>query len=280
MYWGDEVSIWLNKHECGKLMCWFEKHDVHGMPPADNMLCDREGSVRLDVLLVVNARRGLVWVEFLTGTKDLEQDGRHNAQMRECMRLRELSYKGVKGSENFKLGCYKTKGSSYSTPAQRATAWEIGDNLLCGYLPARMQDYQAGREPMISLDNARIHNVSPMYIDLTRDRLELPPRSFDLNQPIEHCFGGLKHYLIAECYRLGWDRVKAEGAKLLRKIVVDYCTTKITPEGVKADCARLKCLYKIVACPTDQYVDVTEPGHQRSSRVQGTGGGYPSKRWR
>jgi hypothetical protein len=107
VYWGDEVSIWLNKHECGKLMCWFEKHDVHGMPPADNMLCDREGSVRLDVLLVVNARRGLVWVEFLTGTKDLEQDGRHNAQMRECMRLRELSYKGVKGSENFKLGCYK-----------------------------------------------------------------------------------------------------------------------------------------------------------------------------
>ena len=43
VYWGDECSIWLNKHECGKLMCWFEKHDVHGLPPADNVLCDREG---------------------------------------------------------------------------------------------------------------------------------------------------------------------------------------------------------------------------------------------
>jgi hypothetical protein len=67
---------------------------------------------------------------------------------------------------------------------------------------------------------------------------------------------------------------------ILRQIVVNYCTTKITPEGVKADCDRLKCLYRIIACPVDQYVEVTEPGHQHSSRVQGTGGGYPSKRWR
>jgi hypothetical protein len=174
----------------------------------------------------------------------------------------------------------QTQASKFKKPAKRATAWEIGDNLLCGYLPARMQDYQAEQEPYISLDNARVHELSPRYIDLHKDRLPLPPRSFDLNQPIEHCFGGLKHYLIAECYKLGWDAVKAGGAQVLRQIVVNYCTTKITPEGVKADCDRLKCLYRIIACPADQYVEVTEPGHQRPSRVQGTGGGYTSKRWR
>lgn len=98
-YWADEVSIWINKHECGQLMMWFEKHDVHGLPPAENVFCAREGSVRLEVLLIVSARRGLVWVEFLTGTTDLERDGRHNEMMRLNMRIRE----------ELGLGCYKVR---------------------------------------------------------------------------------------------------------------------------------------------------------------------------
>lgn len=96
-YFADECSIWLNRHECGKLMMWFERHDVYGHPPADNVLCDREGSVRLEVVLIANARRGLVWVEFLTGTTDLEKDGRHNQLMRDNMKIRE----------DLGLGCYK-----------------------------------------------------------------------------------------------------------------------------------------------------------------------------
>lgn len=97
VYWGDECSIWLNKHECGQLMVWFERRDVHGLPPAENVFCGREGSVRLELFLVVNARRGLVWVEFLTGTDGLETDGRHNQLMRDNMRIRQ----------QLGLGCYK-----------------------------------------------------------------------------------------------------------------------------------------------------------------------------
>lgn len=99
VYWGDECSIWLNKHECGQLMVWFERNDVHGLPPAENVFCGREGSVRLEVLLIVHARRGLVWVEFLTGTDGLETDGRHNQLMRDHM-----SYREQLGLGSYKVG--------------------------------------------------------------------------------------------------------------------------------------------------------------------------------
>jgi hypothetical protein len=173
------------------------------------------------------------------------------------------------------LPCMQTKDSNYTTPAKRATAWEIGDNLMCGYFPKRYEAYQQGREPFISLDNPKIHEVSPQFIDLSRDRFPLPPRSFDLHQAIEHRFAGLKHHIIVEVYKMTWLAVKAAGAPVLRKIVTDYCEQQITPEVVKADCKNLKNLYKVLACPTDQSVSITMPGATHARQVQGTRGGYP-----
>lgn len=178
------------------------------------------------------------------------------------------------------LSCMQTKSSKFRKPAQRATAWEIGDNLVCGYLGKRIQAYQQDWDPYISLDNPRIHEVSPFHIDLSEDRVPLPPRSFDLHQAIEHRFAGLKHHLIAEVYRMGWGVVKAGGAKVLRKIVTDYCEQQITPQVVKDDCERLKNLYKVLACPTDRTVAITEPGKTHVTHVKGTNGGYPADRFK
>lgn len=96
-FWVDECSVWLNKHECGKLMVWYDTHDMNGTPPTENVFVSRKESMKLEIILIVSARHGCVWVEFLTGTTDLEQDGYYNQSMRDNMEDRK----------RLGLGCYK-----------------------------------------------------------------------------------------------------------------------------------------------------------------------------
>lgn len=81
IYWMDEVRIYINRDTCKRLRVWYHKSDVWGQSPEPNECFKIKGAKRIDVLLVVNARHGLVWVEFLTGTTDIKEAGRHNAMM-------------------------------------------------------------------------------------------------------------------------------------------------------------------------------------------------------
>jgi hypothetical protein len=96
-FWADECICWLNMHETNKLMVWFDKRDVYGHPPGENAFCSREGGLKVEIILIVSARHGCVWVEFLTGTTDLAKDGYYNQSMRDNMAMRE----------QLGLGCYK-----------------------------------------------------------------------------------------------------------------------------------------------------------------------------
>lgn len=86
--WADEFRFRLNMNSAGELQVWYNKQKLDGQPPESNPLYDPRHELRMDVLLLVNATRGCSWVEFLTGTTNIERDGRHNEAMRQQMALR------------------------------------------------------------------------------------------------------------------------------------------------------------------------------------------------
>jgi hypothetical protein len=97
VFWCDECRVGVNRDLAGRLRVWYDRRDVDGKPPEPIPDFVMEGSICLDLLLIVNARKGFVYVEFLTGTTDIETDGRHNPMMQYVMQLRE----------QHGLGCYK-----------------------------------------------------------------------------------------------------------------------------------------------------------------------------
>ena len=108
VFWVDECRIWLNKEFVGKLKVWYDRRKLAGQPPEDNPLCGLKGTKRIDFMLIVNARLGCVYVEFLTGTTDLDTLGRRNPGMREHVARRaqfDLGY--TKPEEKPGTGCYR-----------------------------------------------------------------------------------------------------------------------------------------------------------------------------
>lgn len=79
--WGDECHLWLGKSLSGKLIVWGHRSDLQGAPPMVNELLGKGKSFKLSFLLIVNARTGCVWIEFLTGTQRVDPAWRHNASM-------------------------------------------------------------------------------------------------------------------------------------------------------------------------------------------------------
>jgi hypothetical protein len=68
---------------------WYDRRKLAGQPPEENPMFDLHTSRRIDFVLIVNARLGCVYVEFLTGTTDIDAMGRHNPGMREHMERRK-----------------------------------------------------------------------------------------------------------------------------------------------------------------------------------------------
>lgn len=88
VFWVDECRVWFGKDMAGKLRVWFDRRKVYGQPPQSNPLLDIHNSKRIDFLLILNARMGFVYMEFLTGTTDLDINGRHNQVMRDHVAAR------------------------------------------------------------------------------------------------------------------------------------------------------------------------------------------------
>lgn len=79
--WGDETRIYIGKDLQGKLKVYHYTGRYDGQPPISNPLLNRESTIRLDVSLFVDAFRGCSHVEVLTGTTNLEAEGRMTPQM-------------------------------------------------------------------------------------------------------------------------------------------------------------------------------------------------------
>jgi hypothetical protein len=74
--WGDETRIYVGQDLLGRLKVYHYTGRYDGQPPIANPLLNSRTTFRLDVSLFVDAYNGCTNVEFLTGTTNLEADGR------------------------------------------------------------------------------------------------------------------------------------------------------------------------------------------------------------
>lgn len=99
---GDETRVYIGKEESGKLKVYHYRGDTDGHEPLENPLLCRGNTIRLDLLLFVNASLGVVHYEFLTGTKDIKTMGRSNPPMQHVWQARMTS-----GAGPYKVGGWK-----------------------------------------------------------------------------------------------------------------------------------------------------------------------------
>lgn len=88
IFWVDECRIWFSKDLFGRLKVWYDRRSLEGHPPESVPDFSHQHARRIDLLLVVNAMVGCVHVEFLTGTTNIEVDGRYTPGMRQQMAMR------------------------------------------------------------------------------------------------------------------------------------------------------------------------------------------------
>jgi hypothetical protein len=80
--WGVETRIYMGKDLLGRLRVYHYTGHYESQPPIPNPLLNKENSMRVDVALFVDAVNGLAFVEFLTGTTNIEAEGRSTVGMR------------------------------------------------------------------------------------------------------------------------------------------------------------------------------------------------------
>lgn len=108
VFWVDECRIWFNKDLAGKLKVWFDRRKLAGEPPEENPMFELHAAKRIDFLLIVNARLGFVYVEFLTGTTDIDTMGRLNPGMRQHVARRaQFDTHYTKAADKPGTGCYR-----------------------------------------------------------------------------------------------------------------------------------------------------------------------------
>jgi hypothetical protein len=105
--WGDETRIYMGKDLLGRLRVYHYTGHYEGQPPIPNPLLNKENSMRVDVALFVDAVNGLAFVEFLTGTTNIEAEGRYTVGMRTAWFSRLLAG----------LGPYKVSEKKIQHPA-------------------------------------------------------------------------------------------------------------------------------------------------------------------
>ena len=101
IFWVDECRILVSKDLFGRLKVWYDRRDLEGQPPEPHPEFTHGNARRIDLLLIVNAVLGCVYVEFLTGTTNIEMDGRINPAMQRQMALRMAA-----GAPVYKVGSW------------------------------------------------------------------------------------------------------------------------------------------------------------------------------
>ena len=152
VFWYDECRIWFNMDLAGKLKVWYDRRKLAGQPPEENPMFELHGARRIDFALILNARLGCVYVEFLTGTTDIDTMGRHNPGMREHMERRkdfELARIEAVGDIEKKkgTGCYRVSqmwhctAASYLYSAPVSTAVSHSQHVCCCAASTTMSAY-------------------------------------------------------------------------------------------------------------------------------------------
>ena len=79
--WGDESRIYVGKELDGKLKVYHYTGQADAAGPGECLLLNKENMMRIDIVLFVNALWGCCHVEFLTGTTNINTDGRQSVGM-------------------------------------------------------------------------------------------------------------------------------------------------------------------------------------------------------
>lgn len=141
---------------------------------------------------------------------------------------------------------------------------------------------------LLSFDNAKIQavaDISELYdprhpgekehaitIDQVAVRLHLPPYSHDLNRPIEHIFGTMKHKIREELYLSFYKHNTPDG---LQKLVLNQFTKHLPPKQVQEDVKGLPLLWEVLSVPAGiTFVD------SKGQLAVGTGGDWPNAEYR
>jgi hypothetical protein len=167
-------------------------------------------------------------------------------------------------------GALQTIASKLKENAASATKEEIFDNTKVWIREATRQAQKGWRGMLVSWDNASIHGFKGYkggYAELgihDTQHIVLPPKSPDLHQVVEHCFGRLKAELVAAMYKVGWSHITKEW---VLQWVIDWCRA-IQPETLQKDLQHLPKLYRVVSTTAGEHF--TYEGQQ----LVGSGGGY------
>ena len=141
---------------------------------------------------------------------------------------------------------------------------------------------------LLSYDNAKIQataDITTLYnpdypgdeedaikLNPVTCRLKIPPYSHDINRPIEHVFGTMKHKIREALY---FEYKKYGTPDKMQTLVWDLFHTSIPPKHVERDVAGLQSLWEVLSTPYGiRFLD-----HEKREAV-GTGGNWPTYEYR
>lgn len=140
----------------------------------------------------------------------------------------------------------------------------------------------------LSYDNAKIQetaDISELYhphypgdneyvilVDPEASRLKLPPYSHDLNRPIEHIFGTMKHKIREQLY---FEHMKYTTALSVQNMVWDQFHKHMPKQQVEKDVRGLPYLWDVLSTPFGIQVQ-----REDDSIFVGSGGNWPTQEYR
>lgn len=165
----------------------------------------------------------------------------------------------------------QTQKSGYQKLAKGHTAQEMADETLAWVQDAKDLAKENGHRVFVSWDNPSVHpsaETAKFCGVPTEALVELPSKSPDLHQIVEHANNRVKQGLARACTVNRYENL--EFSDILDMLPGVMKT--ITPESIQADLANLIDCYRIVSTDEGQPV-------QGLDHVVGTGGGYTGHMW-
>lgn len=71
-FWMDEIRIYIAQERSGKVRVWGHRRELNQQPPTVCPLLDSGRQLVLNLMIVSNARYGIIWCDTLTGTSWLD----------------------------------------------------------------------------------------------------------------------------------------------------------------------------------------------------------------
>jgi hypothetical protein len=160
----------------------------------------------------------------------------------------------------------QTRKSKYHKIARGATAQEIADETFVWVQKAKDLAAANHHKLFVSWDNPSVHPTAATAVFCgvpTESFVQLPERSPDLHQIVEHVNNRFKQGLARACIVNRYENLEFRD---ILEMLPGVCKT-ITPQSIQADLANLLDCYRVVS------TDEGKPVQGLDNNV-GTGGGY------